>query len=102
MARPRKFSPEFKAKVVLDIITNGKSLGQASREYGIKDSVLSRWKQEFVEHAPKLFDPEAVDSHQDKRIAELERMVGRLTMELDMAKKAYGYLTRPSNGSEKS
>ena len=102
MARPRKFSPEFKAKVVLDILTNGKSLGQASREYGIKDSVLSRWKQEFIDHAPKLFDPEAVDNHQEKRVAELERMVGRLTMELDMAKKAYGYLTRPSSGSEKS
>ena len=39
---PRKFSAEFKAKVVLDILTNGKSLGQACREYSIKDSILSR------------------------------------------------------------
>ena len=101
MTRPRKFSPEFKAKVVLDILTNGKSLGQASREYGIRDSLLSRWKQEFIDHAPKLFDPGTVDDHHDERIAELERMVGRLTMELDMAKKAYNFLTPPGYGSGK-
>jgi transposase-like protein len=100
MARPRKFSPEFKAKVVLDILTSGKSLGQASREYGIKDSVLSRWKQEFIDRAPKLFDAEAVNDHHDERIAELERMIGRLTMELETAKKAYKYSTSRSNESE--
>jgi transposase-like protein len=40
--RPRSFIPEFKAKIVLDILVMGKSLGEASREYDIKDSVLSR------------------------------------------------------------
>lgn len=98
---PRKFTAEFKAKVVLDILSNGKSLGQASREYGIKDSILSRWKQEFIDRAPKLFGPEVVNDRQDERIAELERMVGRLAMELEMAKKAYSYSTSRSNGSEK-
>lgn len=98
---PRKFTAEFKAQVVLDILSTGKSLGQASREYGIKDSVLSRWKQEFVDRAPLLFGPEAVADQRDERIAELERMVGRLTMELDMAKKVSSFLgSRASeNGS---
>lgn len=98
---PRKFTAEYKAKVVLDIISSGKSLGQASREYGIKDSVLSRWKQEFLDRAPQLFDPEAVKDGRDERIAELERMVGRLTMELDKAKKAYGFSTSRLSESEK-
>lgn len=101
MARPRKFSPEFKAQVVLDILTSGKSLGQASREYGIKDSVLSRWKQEFIDRSPQLFDAEAVNDHRDERIAELERMIGRLTMELETVKKAYSYSSSRSNESEK-
>jgi len=102
MARtPRKFTAEFKANVVLDILSNGKSLGQASREYGIKDSILSRWKQEFIDRAPILFSSDTVHDHSEERIAELERMVGRLAMELEMAKKAYGYSTSHSNGSEK-
>jgi len=86
----------------LDILTSGKSLGQASREYGIKDSVLSRWKQEFLERASLVFSGESSKDQQDERIAELERMVGRLTMELDMAKKVSGYLNSNLNGSERS
>ncbi|MDK1082368.1 MAG: hypothetical protein QGD88_12950 [Anaerolineae bacterium] len=36
-----------------------KSLAQASREQGIKDSVLSRWKKEFIERSPMLFENES-------------------------------------------
>jgi transposase-like protein len=65
---------------------------QASRDYGIKDTILSRWKQEFLERAPQLFNGEQADNHEaDARVAELERMVGKLTLELDLAKKALGY-----------
>ena len=51
MPTRRSFSAEFKAKVVLELISGEKSLAQASREYGIKDTVLSRWKQEFLANA---------------------------------------------------
>jgi len=85
--KPRQFKPDFKAQVVLDIVSSGKSLSQASREYGIKDSVLSRWKAEFLERAPIVFAQGSGPDPRDGRIAELERMVGRLTMELEMAKK---------------
>ncbi len=98
---PCKFTADFKAKVVLDILSHGKSLSQASREYGIKDTVLSRWKQEFIERAPQLFNPASGSDRRDERIAELERMVGRLTMELEMAKKVSSYLNSRANGSEK-
>ena len=63
---------------------------QASREYGIKDSVISRWKQEFMERAPQVFEQPGRQDAQVERIAELERMVGRLTMQLEMAKKVFG------------
>ena len=56
MTKRRKFSPDFKARVVMEMLTEQKSAAQASREYGIKDSVLSRWKQEFIERSPQLFE----------------------------------------------
>ena len=86
----RQFSAEFKVRVVLEMISGEKGLMQASREYGIKDTVLSRWKQEFLERATQVFETPKSDE-QGERIAELERMVGRLTMQLDMAKKVLGY-----------
>lgn len=92
MVERRKYSPEFKARVVLELLTSQKSLAQASREYGIKDTVLSRWKQEFLARAAELFDrPQAGKSQEAERIGELERMVGRLTMQLEVAKKVLGY-----------
>lgn len=92
MTKRRRFTAEFKARVVLEMLTEQKSAAQASREYGIKDSVLSRWKQEFIERSPMLFERGAVQDDRDERIAELERMVGRQAMELEMAKKVSKYL----------
>ncbi len=90
MRERRTFNAEFKAKVVLELISGKKGLMEASREYGIKDSVLSRWKQEFIERAAQVFEKPKVEEH-EKEVAELEQMIGRLTVQLDMAKKVLGY-----------
>jgi transposase-like protein len=73
---------------------------EASREYGIKDSVLSRWKQEFIDRAPQLFEQPQKADPQEERIAELERMVGRLSLQLDMAKKVLKFSDYPPKESE--
>lgn len=92
MAERKHYTGEFKARVVLELLSGQKGLMQASRDYGIKDTILSRWKQEFLERAPQLFKGEKTEDHQaEMRIAELERMVGKLTLELDTAKKVLGY-----------
>jgi transposase-like protein len=94
MVKRRRFTAEFKAQVVLEMLTEQKSAAQASREYGIKDSVLSRWKQEFIERSPTLFEQGTVQQdNREEQIAELERMVGRLATELEMSKKVSRFLT---------
>jgi len=99
--KPRRyFSAEFKAKVVLELISGEKGLMQASREYGIKDTVLSRWKQEFLQRAPQLFNLPKQDETHEARLAELEQMVGRLTMQLEAAKKVLGNSNFPGPDNE--
>jgi transposase len=91
MVKPRRTpTTEFKVRVVLEMLTSKKSLSQASREYGIKDSVLSPWRQEFLERAPQKFEQGKFEDSQAQQITELERMVGRLALQLDMAKKVFG------------
>ena len=85
----RTYTPEFKVRVVLELISGKKSLGQASRDYGIKDSVLSRWRQEFLERAPQVFQEDIKRDLQSQQIAELEQVIGRLTVQLEMAKKVF-------------
>lgn len=100
MTKRRTYTPEFKVRVVLELISGEKGLMQASREYGIKDTVLSRWKQEFLERAPGLFEQPQDNRKQEERIAELERMIGRLTIQLEMAKKVLGTSVSPGSNSE--
>lgn len=49
---------------------------------------IGRWKQQFLENAPQLFQRGQTNDQADTRIAELEQVVGRLTVELEIAKKA--------------
>jgi len=83
----RSFSAEFKTRVVLELLAGKKSIAEASREYNIKDTVLSRWKQEFVTKATQVFEQPQDMQEKDARIAELERMVGKLTMKIELQKK---------------
>jgi transposase len=97
MSKRRKFTPEFKARVVLEELTGVKDKAEICREYRLRPQVLARWKEEFLDRAPELFATARSRGDEQERIADLERMVGRLTMELDLAKKASSILTCLSN-----
>jgi transposase-like protein len=98
-SRRRKFTPQFKARVVLEVLTGAKRPAQACREYGISESVLSRWRKTFLEGASQAFVQGEAHNRCEERIAELERLVGRLTMELEIAKKASLLLDSPREGN---
>ena len=93
MTKRRSFTPEFKARLVLEELTGVKRAAEICREQRLKPQVFSRWKAEFIERAPEIFATKPSRGDEQERIAELERMVGRLTMELEMAKKASDILT---------
>ncbi len=89
MTKRRKFSPEFKAQVVLEVLSGAKSGAQVCREYGIRSQLLSKWKAKFLENAALVFEEGHEPNTEDKaRIAELERLAGRQALELEILKKA--------------
>jgi len=98
----RRFTSEFKAEVVLQYLAGQKTAAEICREHRLKDSLFYRWKDEFLAGAAQAFGrPPGGQAHSEheQRIAELERMIGRLTMELDAAKKASRLLNSPSSGN---
>ena len=89
MTKRRKFSPEFKAQVVLEVLSGAKSGAQVCREYGIRTQLLSKWKAKFLENAALVFEEGREPNTEYKaRIAELERLAGRQALELEILKKA--------------
>jgi len=99
MVKRRTFTPEFKAQVVLEELSGLKSKAEICREHRLKPEVFSRWRAELVERAPEIFATQPSRGDEQERVAELERVVGRLTMQLEAAKKASNILTSLSSRS---
>jgi len=102
MNKRRTFKSELKARVVLEVLTGAKSTAQICREHSIKEQLVARWKKQFLQSASAVFDQEQRQDSQQERIAELERMVGRLTMELEVTKKASQLLSLPRSRNGRS
>lgn len=101
MPKHRTFTAKFKTQVVLDLLTGTKTMAQLCRDYNLKDQVVRRWKSEFLERAETVFGGDADRQQILERTAELERLVGRLTMELEVAKKASQLWTSRSSRNER-
>jgi len=82
---PPLFTPECKARAVLQVLQDPGSVARICGELRIDESLLSNWKEQFTKQASSVFEIEqaaaAVDANE--RVAELERLVGRLRRELE-------------------
>jgi transposase len=98
MGHKRTFTPEFKTQVVLDIISGRRSSADVCRQHNLKPQLVGRWRTEFLERAVTLFAGDKQQLADQARIAELERLVGRLALELEVAKKASRLWPTDRNG----
>ena len=94
MNERRKFSPEFKARVVLEALSGAKSNAELCREHNLKPQLLADWKAAFLERAPSVFQSDEQRSEEAARIAELERLAGKLALENEILKKGSQLLAR--------
>ena len=101
MRTRRTFKPEFKAKVVLECISGEKSVSEACREYQLSPVLVSKWRAEFIENSADIFEKNHKGTENQSQIADLERLVGRLTLENDMLKKVSSILHAPTHRNRK-
>jgi len=84
----RSFDNEFKKQVVESIVSGTATQAELAREHRISPVLLNRWKKEY--ETGKFF--ENVDSKDlaklELRIRELERLLGKVTLENEMLKRA--------------
>ena len=90
----RTFTPEFKAKVVLEALKGESSQAEVCRRHNLSEEQVSKWKQQLLENAASLFESRSKPSKENKeRIAELEQRVEKLTVAIDIHKKAKAALS---------
>jgi transposase len=82
----RTFTREFKLQVIREVEA-GKTQAQVAREYQVSDNTISKWRRELHKYKERAFAGRGHTYPDEARVDELERMVGRLTMENDFLKK---------------
>ncbi len=89
MAKRRRFTAKFKAEVVLEALSSESSQAELCRRHNLSENQVSTWKRQFLENAETFFEsPEKHSDASSERIAQLEQIVGRLTLALEVEKKA--------------
>lgn len=104
----RKFTAEYKAKLVIEMLREEVHISEIASREGISRTQLQNWKRAFLEKAPEIFadsktEREAAKREQEvaQREASMLKTIGQLTIERDYLmeearKKEYKvYLRRP-------
>lgn len=100
MRMRRTFTKEFKRRVVEELLSGTTTAASQCRKYNIAYPVLVHWKKAYSDGRLDN-EPTTEAGYQDK-LAELERMVGRLTMENELLKKALKLASRYQKSNGKS
>lgn len=101
MKKRNNYTPEFKTKIVLEILAETSTINELAAKHDISPVVLSRWKKEFLDRASEVFKKGPSESEKEleeskEHISELERKIGQLTYEVDWLKKKSNELLRPN------
>ena len=98
----RNFTPEFKAKVVLEALRGESSQAELCRRHNLSEEQLSTWKRQLLENAASLFESRDKSSKAaTERIAHLEQLVDRLTVAVDIHEKASNWLSETGLKNDK-
>ena len=92
MARKKvkRYTSRFKFQVVLEAVMGKKTIGQIARAYGMHPVTLGQWKKDFLEHGPEVFGGSEAIREYEKRIRELERLLGQKEVEIALLKNFLG------------
>jgi len=90
MRTKRTYSVAFKRQVVEELLSGSATMGQLSRRYEISSGLIGHWKNRYLEG--KLVEGKSASVRAlEAKIKDLEQMVGRLTMDNELLKKAMEY-----------
>jgi len=90
----KNYTPEFKAKVVMELFREELTLGQLAAGYGIHPNQVSKWRKQVTEGLPELLADRRKKDKQAREHEELTKdlyaQIGELTTKLAWLKKKSG------------
>jgi transposase-like protein len=86
----KRYSAKLKFQVVTELLAGDKTPGQVAKAYGVHPNTVKNWKKAFFEKGPEIFSQDSIVAEYERRIAELERLVGRKELEIALLKNFLG------------
>lgn len=86
----RKFSNEFKARVALETLQRDTTIEQVRQKFGVHTTQVQHWTKTLKQRVSSVFDQPNTRKKPDpaQSVEELQRIIGKLTIENDILKKA--------------
>ena len=86
----RKFTPEFKGKIVVEALKEEKDINTIAAEHDLNPNLIRKWRQEFLDHPERVFDGARKKEDEEKerellkdQREEMLKTIGTLTLERD-------------------
>lgn len=92
MGSRREFTKEFKLAVIQQL--GSRSAAEICRENNIKQNLICRWKKEYDSNPGEAFHGNGKLWKEEAKIAQYERLIGRLYAEIDLLKKSLEHLSQ--------
>jgi transposase len=89
----RIFTKDFKLQVIRQVQA-GKSIAQAAREHELHPNLIAKWQKLHEQYAQNAFQGNGHAYTEDAKVAELERLIGQLTIENSLLKKVLAFQER--------
>jgi len=86
----RRYSPKLKFQIVLEVLSGERSVAQIAKAYGVHPNSVNAWKRAFLDKGPELFSQDSEVKGYERRIAELERLLGQKEVEIALLKNWLG------------
>jgi transposase len=86
----KRYSAKLKFQVVIELLSGNKTPGQIAKAYGVHPNTVNAWRKVFFEKGPEIFSQDSIVAEYERRIAELERLVGRKELEAALLKNFLG------------
>ena len=86
----KRYTAKFKFQVVMEVLTGERSTGQVAKVYGVHPNTVNAWKRTFLEKGAEVFAQDSMVAEYERRIADLERLLGKKEVEIALFKNFLG------------
>lgn len=96
MSKNKTYTPQFKAKVVKELIEGDDSVAVVAARHKLNANMLSTWRKELFDNASIIYEQnkqikqkKKLEEQHREEVDNLNRIIGQLTVERDYLQRFY-------------